>query len=140
MLLNIKTGHRGITKRSQSELAYVVSTLEHVVRASLEFVFTDGHPKNDRIIRSAAFDREEDLDKVDWKAVTLQHWEPIEEDMDRMRRKQAEFLVREHMPVSCIAGIIVSDEICKGQVEALVFSKGLKLPVHADLTHKYFYP
>ncbi|MCF8258763.1 MAG: DUF4433 domain-containing protein [Flavobacteriales bacterium] len=140
MLLNIKTGFRGIRQRPQHELVYVVSSLDAVIQAGLSFVFTDGHPKNDRIMKSHAFDDVQDLDKVDWETVQLQHWEPIEDDMDRMRRKQAEFLVKGHLPVSCIVGLIVLNDQCRQQVEELVVSRGLNLKVHADVHHKYFFP
>ena len=42
------------------------------------------------------------------------------DDQDRMRRRMAEFLVHQRVPVSCISLIVVRHEIMKGQVGAIL--------------------
>jgi hypothetical protein len=103
MLLNIKTGHRGVAKYLQSDIVYIVSSLEHIKAANCRWVFSDGHAKR-------FYNDEADLDKVDWPMVKERYWQNTQEDFDRMRRKQAEFLVWQHVPASCIHTFVVFDE------------------------------
>ena len=90
MLLNIKTGHRGITKRPQEEIIYVVCKLENVIAKCDKWCFTDGHAKT---AITGFFNKTESLHEVDWDIVKERYWTNAEEDFDKMRRKQAEFLV-----------------------------------------------
>lgn len=46
MLLNIKTGYRGIQQRPQDELIYIVCRISEIVSQCPEWCFTDGHAKN----------------------------------------------------------------------------------------------
>lgn len=55
-----------------------------------------------------------------------------------MRRKQAEFLVRDIVPTSCIAGIIVKDSATKIFVDTLIGNNS-NIVVYIDNDNKYFY-
>lgn len=136
MLLNIKTGHRGLKQREQREIVFVCSHIETVARACPEFCFTDGHAK-DRL--TAFYNNLADLDKVDWKAVDLTYWISTEEEPDNMRRKQAEFLVKTHVPLSCLSGFIVLDDSASQAVNTIMKETGICLPVHVDSKRKYYY-
>jgi hypothetical protein len=46
MLLNIKTGYRGITQRPQRDIIYIACKVSDVVRHCPNWCFTDGHAKN----------------------------------------------------------------------------------------------
>lgn len=136
MLLNIKTGYRGIKQRDQREIIYLCTHIDRVVQACPEFCFTDGHAK-DRL--TAYFNNLVDLDKVDWKAVDLSYWISTEEEPDNMRRKQAEFLVKSHVPLTCLSGIIVFDDSAAQVVNTIMKETGTRLPVHIDNKRKYYY-
>lgn len=136
MLLNIKTGHRGIRQREQREIVYVCTHIETVVQACPEFCFTDGHAK-DRL--TAYYNILADLDKVDWRAVDLTYWVSTEDEPDNMRRKQAEFLVKKHVPISCFSGIIVLDDRAAEAVSTIMTETGCQLPVYVDSKRKYYY-
>ena len=136
MLLNIKTGYRGITKRDQSEIVFLCTHIKDVVDNGLEFCFTDGHAK-DRL--TTYYNNVSDLTLIDWKLVESSYWADTEDNPDRMRKKQAEFLVKNHVPISCIAGIIVHDETAAVKVMEIMDRVGVKLPVYVDKTHKYYY-
>ena len=136
MLLNIKTGHRGIRQREQREIVYVCTHIETVVQACPEFCFTDGHAK-DRL--TAYYNNLADLDKVDWRAVDLTYWVSTEDEPDNMRRKQAEFLVKKHVPISCFSGIIVLDDGAAEAVSTIMTETGCQLPVYVDSKRKYYY-
>lgn len=136
MLLNIKTGYRGIKQRDQREIVYVCTHIEIVAQSCPEYCFTDGHAK-DRL--TAYFNNLADLDKVDWRAVDLTYWTSTEDEPDNMRRKQAEFLVKTHVPLSCFSGIIVFDDSAAEIVNTIMKETGTSLPVYVDNKRKYYY-
>ena len=63
--------------------------------SSLGFIFFDGHALANL---SEAFDTLSDLERVDWDAVNAEQWSNTPDDLDRQRRKQAEFLCNEIVP------------------------------------------
>lgn len=136
MLLNIKTGYRGVTQRSQSEIVYIVSHIDTIIKVCSEWCFTDGHAK-DRL--STYYNRVADLVQVDWPTVEDKYWKSTEEDPDKMRRKQAEFLVKGHVPVECFSGVIVHDEAVAARVKTIEKKLEIALPVHVDMNRKYYY-
>ena len=46
------------------------------------------------------FDDLKDLDKIDWDLMQSRYWNDTNDDPDRKRRRQAEFLVHEFFPWS----------------------------------------
>src|SRR5580698_6560033 len=46
MLLNIKTGHQGVTLRMQHEIVYFVCKLDDIIAHCKEWMFTNGHAKD----------------------------------------------------------------------------------------------
>lgn len=78
--------------------------------------------------------------EVDWQVVRDRIWKNTDDDWDRMRRKQAEFLVKDHVPVTCIQSIAVFDEQRKTQVEEIVQRSGLHIPVKTDINRQLYYP
>ena len=136
MLLNIKTGYRGVKQRSQSEIVYLVTHIETVVEACPEWCFTDGHAK-DRL--TTYYNKTAELDQIDWFAVEDKYWKSTEDDPDKMRRKQAEFLVKGYVPTGCFSGVIVHDETVASQVEIIEDKAGVSLPIFVDRKHKYYY-
>jgi hypothetical protein len=99
MLLKIKDGNGGITRRAQEEIVYFISRVETIVLYCPNWCFTDGHAKK---AITDFYNSIEDLDEVDWNVVRQRYWSNTEDDFDRVRRKQAEFLVKDHVPVDCI--------------------------------------
>lgn len=90
MMLQLKTGQVEGYDEGQEPLIYLVSTAQAVANSGTGYVFSDGHGV-------AAFthwhDDLADLDRVDWNMVYQRYWADNIDDMDRQRRKQAEFLV-----------------------------------------------
>ena len=117
MMLQLKTGRVEGYDRGQEPLIYLVSTVQRVRDAGIGFVFSDGHG-------IAAFTRWyddlADLDKVDWGMVYQRYWADNIDDMDRQRRKQAEFLVHEFFDWSLIKSIAVVDTRMKTRVENIM--------------------
>jgi hypothetical protein len=136
MLFNIKTGHRGITKRPQSDIIYICCKLTSFEREACEFVFCDGHAKN-RITQF--YSGTSDLDKIDWSLRWERYWRNTEEDYDRQRRKQAEFLVRNHVPATCIDHIVVYDREKATFVNDMLTRLALNIPVSVNPQGKFYY-
>ena len=134
MLLNISTGYRGITKRPQDEIVYMVCEVATLVAHCEEWCFTDGHAKT---TITAFYNDLQYLSEVDWNMVFERYWRNTEDDFDRMRRKQAEFLVKHYVPVSCISGIVVHNETRKKFVEGIITRFGLGIPVQVN--HQFYY-
>lgn len=117
MLYQLHTGWVPGYNEGQSPLIYLVSTAQGVVKAGLRWVFSDGHG-----IASFTswFDNLADLTKVDWETVYARLWRDTVDDMDRQRRKQAEFLVHEFCPWEAIQEIGVKDGVAQAQVEVIL--------------------
>ncbi|MFN8254494.1 MAG: DUF4433 domain-containing protein [Bacteroidales bacterium] len=136
MLLNIKTGYRGIIKRPQAEIVYICCKLISFLSLDFEWCFTDGHAKS---AITKFFNNIDDLDKVDWKMVSERYWNNTEDDFDRMRRKQAEFMVKNYIPVGNIGCIIVYDKDKQEFVQNILDKLQLAVPVKVDQKSKFYF-
>jgi hypothetical protein len=126
MLLQWHTGQVESYDEGQTPLVYAVSTVEAIVQAGLDFVFSDGHGI---AAFTEWFDDLANLDKVDWGMVYAEYWADTVEDMDRQRRKQAEFLVHRFCLWDVIDRIgVINDEI-KVRVERILARHGSSTPV-----------
>jgi len=136
MLLNITTGFSGVAKRPQSDIVYVCCTLESLESKGLSFVFTDGHAKDKM---TCFFEDKSDLDKVDWNLVGERYWRNTKLDTDRQRRKQAEFLVFDHVPVECINAIVVYNQETFDLVASLQHTLGVQIPIYINPNSRFYY-
>ncbi len=136
MLLNIKTGHRGIRQRPQSDIVYICCKLDDVIANCTEWCFTNGHAKT---LITEFYNKIKFLDKIDWDLVGARYWLNNEDDYGRMRKKQAEFLVKEKVPVVCINSIVVFDDKKRIFIESIIKRLGLNIPVNVNPGNKYYY-
>ena len=60
--------------------------------------------------------------------------------IDRMRRKQAEFLVKNHVPATCICGLIVTTSEQEQKAKDILTKVNSDIKIFVDTKHKYFYP
>ena len=116
MLFKLKTGRVAGYDEGQEPLIYLVSTAQAVADAGVGFAFSDGHGL---AFITGWFDRLERLEAVDWGMVYQQYWSDNLNDMDRQRRKQAEFLVYQSCPWSLIQEIVVINTAMRERVEAI---------------------
>lgn len=129
MLYQLKTGWKTDYTEGQEPLIYIVSTAQVVGGSGAGYAFSDGHG----IAHFTNwFDDLSDLDKVDWDTVYAKYWRDDVNDMDRQRRKQAEFIVHRFCDWSLIQEIAVFNARFKGKVETIMggFPSGLHRPVH----------
>lgn len=103
MLLNIKTGFNGVTRRTMDEIVILVSSLRELHRQGIQFVFTDRHA----YLQTAEFHNDlNELDCVDWPGLQARDFRRDPDDPGKVERYQAEALVYQHLPMSGILGIV----------------------------------
>lgn len=124
MLYNIQNGFQRVIKRKPEEVIYLVSGLSEVKKTGIPFVFTDGHAYH---LMSQFFNRENQLQEIDWHTVKLKQWNDTIDDTDRKRRKQAEFLVHQELPLSAIIAIVVYNDAAKSMVLTKFVETGINI-------------
>lgn len=138
MMLNLKTGRVDGYAEGQEPLVYCVTTVQAVVSAKLRFVFSDGHGLATPL--TAWFDDLTHLDQVDWAMVNQRYWRDNMNDMDRQRRKQAEFLIHDVCPWKLIERLVVINDDMKKRAEEIL----AKFPAHqqknTEVNRDWYYP
>lgn len=136
MLFLILRGYQGVEKRAQEDIVYIICSFQKIKEAGLEFVFTDMNAK-----RTLAnfYNQEEDFEKVHWDIVKSKEWKNDENNIGRKDFKQAEFLVRNYIPVECISAIVVKTEERKLYFEEIMNNLALQINVHVDTNSQYYY-
>ena len=130
MLFKLHKGGVLTYTEGQDPLIYLVTTVEAVTTVGLRSVFSDGNCAAAITQIYADFNR---LDSViDWQLMAETMWNNTADDPDRMRRRMAEFLVHERVPVSCLAGIVVRTESMRERVERILAEHGSALPVRVQ--------
>jgi hypothetical protein len=127
MLYKLAKGSVATYAQGQDPLIYLVSTVEAATRAGLRCLFSDG---NCAVAVTQMSDDLSLLDSmVDWEVIRARMWSNTVEDPDRMRRRMAEFLVHEHVPVGLLAGIAVRTPEILDQVNDMLTVSNVNLPV-----------
>jgi hypothetical protein len=116
MLLQLHTGRVAGYSERQDPLIYLVSSVQAVVAAGCGHIFSDGHGLATFTQWYAAA---ADLEKVDWAAVNARQWNDTVQDMDRQRRKQAEFLVYQRCPWAAVSTIAVLNDSVLTRVQTI---------------------
>jgi len=117
MLLQLHTGRVEGYTEGQVPIIYVESTAQRLVASRIPFVFSDGHGI---AAYTSWYDDLSKLDNVDWDMVYQRFWKDTVDDMDRQRRKQAEFLVHRFCPWELITDIGVINDTMKTKVEEIL--------------------
>lgn len=126
MLYSIKMGNVDGYKEGQSPIIYLVTNPNIIKQKSLPFCFTDGHG----IMTFTDYYNElKDLDKIDWDIMKAKYWSDTEQDNDRRRRRMAEFLVYNFVPIDCFIGIGVKNDMYKEKVKELLSEFSLNISV-----------
>jgi len=99
----------------QGEVIYLTSSTDLVGANDLPFVFTDGSAV---MALTEQYQDLSDLNKLDWTTIRATYWTNTQDDGDRTRRKQAEFLVYDYVPWPVITGIVVKTQAMADQVAA----------------------
>jgi hypothetical protein len=131
MMLKLKTAQVADYDEGQEPLIYLVLTAQAVQVAGMDFVFCDGHG----LARFTDwFDDLNRLDAVDWTMINQRYWSDNLNDMDRQRRKQAEFLVHKSCPWELIDQIVVIDTSVENRVQRIqaAFPAAMRKPIRVE--------
>ncbi|MGL5835532.1 MAG: type II toxin-antitoxin system toxin DNA ADP-ribosyl transferase DarT [Waterburya sp.] len=101
----------------QNEVIHLVSEAETIKVFNLDFAFTDGHAI---MAFSGFYNNLNDLSQIDWQIMREKYWNDTNEDNDRKRRRQAEFLVHQCCPWTLIKEIGVINNDIKIKVEKIL--------------------
>lgn len=135
MLYSIKHGNVENYKGKQSDIIYLVSKTNVMEKYNKDFVFTDGHG----IMALTEFYKDlTDLDEVDWDVMKSMYWFDNEDNPDRKRRRQAEFLVHEQVELKCIVGIAVYNQQMKERVNEMLNQHNIDMKVLVKRREFYY--
>lgn len=137
MLMAINAGRVVGCDWRQADILHFETTVEQAVSQGEDFVFYD---LNATLAWSTPYTNLTDLDKVAWDLICEQpaldgyckYWQSKSGDerySDRMEKRQAEFLVRNQVPLINITRIGVIDEEKAAQVRVILAQAGVNLPV-----------
>ena len=135
MLYQIASGWEDIRRYPQENIIYYISSLSRIRSSGLEYFFTDGHARSKT---SLAYTEDADLDKLDWDAINSSNWKSDETDLRRKEKKQSEFLVKGHVPISCIQYIGVYNKIAEQKVLSLLDIHQIMIPVRISPQKLYY--
>lgn len=112
MLYVIQKGFNNVPPTSPENIVYCVTSVQEIISQKLDFVFTDGHAFDSfsSFYQSNEIGNIENI--IDRKAINSQYWID-ENDLDKKRRKEAEFLVLGDIQRVAIIGFIVYNEEAK---------------------------
>ncbi|WP_164126415.1 type II toxin-antitoxin system toxin DNA ADP-ribosyl transferase DarT [Sphingobacterium luzhongxinii] len=136
MLYIIMKGYQGVTKYPQKDIVFIVVNSADIIAQGADYVFTDRHAKSTLAQFSTNPD---DLHLLKWDVIRSKDWKNTENDFQRMDFKQAEFLVKDHIPVNFINRIFVKTEAKKVEIEIIVRNLGLDIPVIVAREGKLYY-
>ncbi len=127
MLFNIITG-QGVPKINQNDIVYLCCKMTDLTSLQKPWCFTDGNAAK-RITKF--YNDLANLDKIAWPSIQSEDFRHInaDGDEDRLRKKHAEFLVKDKVPHSKITGIVVVNAKVKAKVEGIVSQCNLEIEV-----------
>ncbi len=128
MLFAIHGGYVEGYKGGQNSVIHLRSTVEAVDETELQWVFTEGHAE---IAYTDFFSDLEDLTKIDWEVLKARYWHDTDNDPDRKRRRQAEFLVHQFFPLGLVSYMGVHDLAVAKAVSEIVDRHDIEVQVEA---------
>ena len=94
---------------------YCVSSVQKIIDLQLDFVFTDGHAVDGFSSQYTVADIQNIDTILDKNAINAKYWKD-ENDLDKKRRKEAEFLVLGDISLHAILGYITYNENAKNKI------------------------
>lgn len=118
MLYVIQKGYNQVKVTPAQDIVYCVSSVQQIIDAQLDFVFTDGHA----IETLSAQYNPSNVNNIDTLLdfVAIKDWKFKDpNDLDKKRRKQAEFLVDGDILLQAILGYVVYNDTAKDKLIAM---------------------
>ncbi|MGL6343146.1 MAG: type II toxin-antitoxin system toxin DNA ADP-ribosyl transferase DarT [Waterburya sp.] len=117
MLCAIHGGYVQGYQDGQDLIIHLVVEIEAIANLNLAFAYTDGHAI---MAFSEFYDDLKDLSQIDWQIMGEKYWRDTDEDNDRKRRRQAEFLIHQFCPWTLVKEVGVINNNIKIKVEKIL--------------------
>jgi len=115
MLYVVQNGFNMVAPTPPENIIYCVSSVQKIIDHQLDFVFTDGHAV-DGFSAQYSIDDIQNIETIlDRNAIYAKYWKD-EKDLDRKRRKEAEFLVMGDIAPTAILGYFTYNEKAKNKL------------------------
>lgn len=118
MLFVIQRGFNGVNITQPNDIVYCVTTVAEIIQSEVDYVFTDGHA----VDGFTTVYEPKDISKIDtlldFVAIRDSYWKD-EKDLDKKRRKEAEFLVSDDIPKEAIQVFGVYNAAAKNKLLGL---------------------
>jgi len=115
MLYVIQKGFNGVPVTPAAEIIYCVTSVQKVIDANQDFVYTNGHAVDSFSSQFGPPDIGGIENQVDFQTVKVRDWKSPT-DLDLKRRMQAEFLLLSDLSFASVLGFVVSNEAAKTQL------------------------
>lgn len=115
MLYVVQNGFNMVPPTPAENIVYCVSSVQKIIDLKLDFVFTDGHAVDGFSSQYTATNIQNIDTILDKDAINAKYWRD-ENDLDRKRRKEAEFLVLGDISQKGILGFITYNENAKNTI------------------------
>ncbi len=112
MLYVIQKGFNGVSVTPAPEIVYCVTSVQKIIDANQDFVYTNGHAVDSFSSQFGPPDVADIENQVDFQAVKVRDWKSPT-DLDLKRRMQAEFLLLGDLPFPSVLGFVVRNETAK---------------------------
>jgi hypothetical protein len=109
MLYVIQKGYNMVKSAHAESIVYCVSSVQRIIGLNRDFIFTDGHAIEQLSGQFNSGDIQNIHNLLDFPAINSLQWKD-DNDLDKKRRKQAEFLVFGDIDINAILGFIVYNE------------------------------
>lgn len=133
MLYVIQHGYNGVQRVEPEKIVYCVIRLDDLINNNIDCIFTDGHAvsfltsfySRDRLSSINEIVKFDDVYSSQWNS---------EEDLDLKRRKEAELLIKNDLPVQFLRGFVVYNNKAKD----FLIEKGVADNMIAVMPSYYF--
>jgi hypothetical protein len=115
MLYVLQKGFNMVAPTPAENIVYCVSSVQKIIDLQLDFVFTDGHAVDGFSSQYTCADIQNIDTVLDRNAINARYWRD-ENDLDKKRRKEAEFLVLGDISRQGILGHITYNENAKNRI------------------------
>jgi hypothetical protein len=115
MLYVVQNGFNMVAPTLSENIVYCVSSVQKIIDLQLDFVFTDGHAVDGFTTQYNVEDIQNIDTILDKNAINAKYWKD-DNDLDRKRRKESEFLVFGDITCDGILGYITANENAKNRV------------------------
>jgi len=136
MLGAIHTGRVAGYAGGQESVVYLVSSVELIAQTTATWCFTDGHAV-ERLTRY--YQNLADLTELDWGLINSWKWRDTLDDPDRMRRKQAEFLVRQFAPWGWVESLATINPGVAKRVVAMLQKAAPEMRKQVAIQPRWYY-